>query len=36
MENLDVVIPNYFVPLCKIQLQSKLLGKTYKYKSRGI
>lgn len=35
-ENLDVVIPNYFVPLCKIQLQPKLLGKTYKYKSRGI
>lgn len=32
----SVVIPNYFVSFFKIQLQSKLLGKTYKYKSRGI
>lgn len=28
-ENLDVVIPKYIIPLCKIQLQSKLLGKTW-------
>lgn len=27
-EKLDVVIPDYFVPLCKIKLQSKPSGKT--------
>lgn len=28
-ENLDVVIPKYIIPLCKTQLQTKLLGKTW-------